>query len=78
MDVDITPGATVRSTSRSTTAVPATNAPSATDAASIDYSARREEEIAAHFPVPSGDVADRLVDLLLPRECPQPKGEEAA
>ena len=47
-----------------------------------DYAVREEaaleEEIAAHFPVPSDDVADRLVDLLLPRECSQPKGEEAA
>ena len=43
-----------------------------------DYAAANEGEIAAHFPVPSDDVADRLVDLLLPRERTQPKGEQAA
>lgn len=37
-----------------------------------------EKEIAAHFPVPSAEVADRLVGLLLPRNLNQPKGESAA
>ncbi len=43
-----------------------------------DYAARNEAEIAALFPVPSDDVADRLVDLLLPQERTQPKSEAAA
>jgi hypothetical protein len=43
-----------------------------------DYAGGNEEEIAAHFPVPSAEVADRLVGLLLPRRLKQPKGESAA
>jgi len=43
-----------------------------------DYAAGTAEEIAAHFPGLSAEVADRLVDLLLPRNLIQPKGEDAA
>lgn len=43
-----------------------------------DYAAGNEEEIAARFPVLSAEVADRLVDLLLPRNLAQPRGESAA
>jgi len=43
-----------------------------------DYAAGTAEEIAAQFPGLSAEVADRLVDLLLPRNLIQPKGEDAA
>ena len=43
-----------------------------------DYAAGNEEEIAAHFPGLSAEVANRLVDLLLPHRLTQPKGENAA
>lgn len=36
------------------------------DSEESDFAAWNEKEIAAHFPVPSADVADRLLDLLLP------------
>jgi hypothetical protein len=48
------------------------------DSVGADYAARDPREIAAHFPIPSAEVADRLVDLLLPRHLVQPKGHEAA
>ena len=54
------------------------NAPSARKSAWGDYAAGNEEEIAAHFPVPSAEVADRLVDLLLPRNLAQRKDDNAA
>lgn len=43
-----------------------------------DYASYSEEEIVAHFPGLSAEVAERLVDLLLPRILTQPKGEDAA
>jgi hypothetical protein len=43
-----------------------------------DYAAGDEAEIAAHFPVPSSDIADRLLGLLLPRDLNQLNGESAA
>lgn len=43
-----------------------------------DFAALNEEEIAAHFPVLSDGVADRLVELLMPRVSIQPKGERPA
>lgn len=44
-----------------------------------DYAAAGdEEEIAAHFPAPNAEVADRLVGLLLPRNLTHPKGESVA
>jgi hypothetical protein len=43
-----------------------------------DYAARDPNEIAAHFPVPSADVATRLVDLLLLRRPAQPNVDESA
>ncbi len=67
------------STSTSPTAATITSSASpATQAAAPDYAATNEEQIAAHFPVPNDDVADRLVDLLLPRGRIQPKGEQVA
>lgn len=48
------------------------------DSVGPDYAARDPQEIAAHFPIPSVEVADRLVDLLLPRHLVQPRGHEAA
>ena len=48
------------------------------DSVGADYAARNPKEIAADFPIPSAEVADRLVDLLLPRHLVQPKGHEAA
>lgn len=61
-----------------TAAAIAPSAPSATKSAWGDYAAGNEEEIAAHFPVPSAEVAGRLVDLLLPRNLTQPKDDNAA
>lgn len=43
-----------------------------------DYAARDAGEIAARFPIPSAELAARLVDLLLPRRPVRPKGDEAA
>jgi hypothetical protein len=43
-----------------------------------DYAAGDEKEIAAHFPTPSAEVAERLVGLLLPRNLSHPNGESAA
>jgi hypothetical protein len=48
------------------------------DSVGADYAARDPKEIAAHFPIPSAEVADRLVGLLLTRPPAQPKGHEAA
>jgi len=48
------------------------------DSVSEDCAAGDPKEIAAHFPIPSAGLADRLVDLLLPRPLVQPKGHEAA
>lgn len=43
-----------------------------------DYAVQDEEEIAARFPIPNDDLADRLVNLLLPREPNQLTAEEIA
>lgn len=44
-----------------------------------DYAAAGDvEEIAAHFPAPSAEVADRLVGLLLPRNLNRSKAESVA
>lgn len=43
-----------------------------------DHAAERAEDVAALFPVPNAEVADRLVSLLLPRESAAPKSTEAA
>ena len=67
-----------RASSQPTAAVIASSAPTAMKSPMSDYAARNEAEIAALFPVPSDDAADRLVDLLLPQERTQPRGEEAA
>jgi hypothetical protein len=48
------------------------------DSVGADCAAQDPKEIAAHFPIPSAELADRLVDLLLPRPLVQPKGHEAA
>jgi hypothetical protein len=48
------------------------------DSVGADCAARDPKEIAAYFPIPSAELADRLVDLLLPRPLVQPKGHEAA
>lgn len=56
----------------------ALGAPSVMNSVWNDYAADNEEEIAAHFPELSAEVAERLVDLLLPRNLTQPKGEDAA
>lgn len=69
---------TKASTSSPTAAAVAFTATSAMTSVGSDYAAGNEREIAAHFPVPSAEVADRLVDLLLPREGTQPKGQDAA
>ena len=61
-----------------TTPALARSAPPLTKSAWGDYATGNEEEIAAHFPVPSAEVADRLVDLLLPRNLTQHKRESAA
>jgi hypothetical protein len=54
------------------------SAPPAVESGAQDYAARDPNEVAAHFPVPSAEVAARLVDLLLPRRPVWPKGDEAA
>ena len=56
-----------------TAAAFACSVPPATKSAWDDYAPGNEEAIAAHFPVPSAEIADRLVDLLLPRNLTQPK-----
>lgn len=43
-----------------------------------DYSARDAREVAALFPVLSAEVADRLLDLLLPHVSRPAKRDEAA
>lgn len=53
-------------------------ASSALEAFTRDYAARDPNEVAAQFPVPSAEVAARLVDLLLPRRPGRPTGDEAA
>lgn len=63
------------------TLAPDTNsssAPPAVESGAQDYAARDPNEVAAHFPVPSAEVAARLVDLLLPRRPVWPKGDEAS
>lgn len=54
------------------------SSPAAMESAITDYAARDPKEVAKHFPIPSAEVAGRLVDLLVPRHPPQPKGNEAA
>jgi hypothetical protein len=44
----------------------------------VDYAARDPKDIAALFPVPPPEIADRLVVLLLPHVRIEPKGDEAA
>ena len=56
----------------------ALNAPSVVKSLWSGYAAGTAEEIAAHFPGLSAEVADRLMDLLLPRNLTQPMGEDAA
>jgi hypothetical protein len=46
------------------------SAPTTHEPSGPDYAARDASEIAAHFPVPSIEVAARLVELLLPRGNP--------
>jgi hypothetical protein len=70
------PQANSRSTS--TPATVAHNTLTTTVPAWDDYAAGDEAEIAAHFPVPSSDIADRLLGLLLPRDLNQLNGESAA
>jgi hypothetical protein len=54
------------------------DAPSAVGSLGRDYAALEPNAVAAHFPVPSAEVAARLVDLLLPRRTGRPNGDEAA
>ena len=56
----------------------AREAPSVTSSVWSDHAADNEQEIAAHFPELNAEVAERLVDLLLPRNHTLPKGENAA
>lgn len=56
----------------------ASRAQSATDSGMCHCAAGTANEIAARFPVPRPEVADRLVDLLLPREPMQTKEEQVA
>lgn len=51
-------------------------APSAPELPSQDYAARDPNAVAAQFPLPSAEVAARLVDLLLPRRTGRPNGDE--
>lgn len=44
----------------------------------VDYAARDPKDIAALFPVPRPEIADRLIVLLLPHLGIEPKGHEAA
>jgi hypothetical protein len=44
----------------------------------VDYAARDPKDIAALFPVPRPEIADRLAVLLLPHLRIEPKGREAA
>lgn len=67
-----------RANNSSTPTAVALSPPSALKSLRSDYAAGTEEEIAAHFPVPSAEVADRLVDLLIPRNLTQPKDDNAA
>jgi hypothetical protein len=53
-------------------------APTAPELLSQDYAAWDPNAVAAHFPLPSAEVAARLVDLLLPRHTGRPNGDEAA
>lgn len=68
----------VNNSATPTAAAIAPSEPSATKSAWGDYAAGNEEEIAAHFPIPSVEVADRLVDLLIRRHLTQPKDDNAA
>lgn len=56
----------------------ATRATFPLESAANEYGARNEEEIAAHFPVLSDAIADRLVDLLLPSMRSRRKREQVA
>jgi hypothetical protein len=43
-----------------------------------DYAARDPRDIAAFFPIPRPEIADRLVALLVPQVGIKPKGHDAA
>ena len=45
----------------------ASSAAAAMEPVGVDYAARDPKEVAEHLPVPSAELADRLVDLLMPR-----------
>lgn len=57
---------------------PSTLSPAAAALAWDEHAAGNEAEIAAHFPVPRAEVADRLLGLLLPCGLNQSKDESAA
>ena len=54
------------------------DAPTAPELLSQDYAAWDPDAVAAQFPLPSSEVAARLVDLLLPRCTGRPNGDETA
>lgn len=53
-------------------------AQSAPELLSQDYAAWDPDAVAALFPLPSAEVAARLVDLLLPGRTGRPNGDDAA
>ena len=61
-----------------TTATNSCSAPLAVESGTPVYAARAPNDVAAHFPVPSAEVAARLLDLLLPRRRVLPNDDEAA
>jgi hypothetical protein len=65
-------------TTPSPAAVSRTTQPAATSVWDDCAAAGDIEEVAAHFPAPSAEIADRLVGLLLPRRLNHPKGESVA
>ena len=54
------------------------DAQTAAELLSKDYASWDADAVAAQFPVPSFEVAARLIDLLLPRCTGRPNGDESA
>ncbi len=61
-----------------TAAAKVISVPRAMESVGADYAAGDPREVAKHFPVPTAEVADRLVNLLLSRGSAEPRSDDAA
>lgn len=61
-----------------TAAAKVISVPGAMESGGAGYAAGDPKEVAKHFPGPTAEVADRLVNLLLPRGSAEPRRDDAA